>query len=538
MEETRLALLSVGDERGLVPLATGLVRLGYVLVAPARTKELLDQAGLAVVPIEQLTGVPAILGGQVETLHPAVHGGIVARRDHPQDLKTLRDFGVAPVDVVVANFAPPTPAGPPAIHDAGRVALVRAAALNHRDVWVLIDPLDYESALALIARGIPALEARKSLASKAFRHIAALDLALAQALAAPGQALPDAQPPPGGPAQSQQPIQTQPPEHAQPPAQPAGDLHLALDHELPLAGPNADQAKAALWRDLSGEWLRPVPYRQLHGPALTSSAVIDADAAWRAVLDLPERQFSAVVANCGQPCGAAAMQMSMAAAVLRAHDADPGAAAGATLAVNRAVDLGAARALASRPWQTVLAPEFEDEALDFLKSLPELRLISMGRAADGGGQVLRHLQVSSLGVLVRQAEPPSDGAAALAPLASATRIAVQESHRAAMALAWQLVRHSKSAAVVLTDDQGTVGIGAGQVSQADAAQIAAGKSRKGYKAIAAAFGAPLVSAEALTALVRAGVKVVVQPGGAPTDGEIIAAANAAGLAMVLTGQQR
>lgn len=538
MEETRLALLCVGDERGLVPLATGLVRLGYVLVAPARTKELLDQAGLAVVPIEQLTGVPAILGGQVETFHPAVHGGIVARRDHPRDLKTLRDFGVAPVDVVVANFAPLPSAGPPAVQDAGRVALVRAAALNHRDVWVLIDPSDYESALALIARGIPALEARRALASKALRHIAALDLALAQALTVAGQALPDAQPPPGGPAQSQQPEQTQPPPPSQQPAQSGGDLHLALDEELPLAGGGGAQSKAALWRDLSGEWLRLAPYRQLHGPALTHSAVVDADAAWRAVLDLPERQFCAVVANCGQPCGAAAMQMSLAAAVLRALDADPVAAAGATLAVNRVVDLGAARALAARPWQTVLAPEFEDEALDFLKSLPELRLIAMGRAATGGGQVLRHVQVSSLGVLVQQAATPGDGGAALATLASATRIPPQESQRGAMALAWQLVRHAKSAAVVLTDDQGTVGIGAGQVSQADAAQIAAGKSRKGYKAIAAAFGAPLVSAEALTALVRAGVKVVVQPGGSPTDAEVIAAADAAGLAMVLTGQQR
>lgn len=538
MEDTRLALLCVGDERGLVPLATGLVRLGYVLVAPARTKELLDQAGLAVVPIEQLTGVPAILGGQVETLHPAVHGGIVARRDHPRDLKTLRDFGVAPVDVVVANFAPLPSADPPAVQDAGRVALIRAAALNHRDVWVLIDPLDYESALALIARGIPALEARRALASKALRHIAALDLALSQALTVAGQALPDAQLPPAGPAQPQQPEQTQPPSPSKQPAQLGGDLHLALDQELPLASGGGAQGKAALWRDLSGEWLRLAPYRHLHGPALTYPAVIDADAAWRAVLDLPERQFCAVVANCGQPCGAAAMQMSLAAAVLRALDADPVAAAGATLAVNRVVDLGAARALAARPWQTVLAPEFEDEALDFLKSLPELRLIAMGRAATGGGQVLRDVQVSSLGVLVKRAEPPSDGVAALAILASATRIQAQESQRGAMALAWQLVRHAKSAAVVLTDDQGTVGIGAGQGSQADAAQIAAGKSRKGYKAIAAAFGAPLVSAEALTALVRAGVKVVVQPGGSPTDAEVIAAADAAGLAMVLTGQLR
>jgi phosphoribosylaminoimidazolecarboxamide formyltransferase/IMP cyclohydrolase len=538
MDETRLALLCVGDERGLVPLATGLVRLGYVLVAPARTKELLDQAGLAVVPIEQLTGVPAILGGQVETLHPAVHGGIVARRDHPHDLKTLRDFGVAPVDVVVANVAPPTPVGSAAIHDAGRVALIRAAALNYRDVWVLIDPLDYESALALIARGIPALEARKALAAKAFRHIAALDLALAQGLAVPGQALPDAQPAQAGPALAPMTAQAEAPTQAQQANQAAGDRQLALDQELPLAGGDGIQTTASLWRDPSGEWLRLVPYRQLHGPELTYSAVIDADAAWRAVLDLPERQFSAVVANCGQPCGAAAMQMSLAAAVLRALDADPGAAVGATLAVNRAIDLGAARALAPRPWQTVLAPEFEDEALDFLKSLPELRLIAMGRAATGGGQVLQHLQVSSLGVLVKRAEPPSDGLAALATLTAATRIAPQESHRAAMALAWQLVRHSKSAAVVLTDEQGSVGIGAGQMSQVDAAQIAAGKSRKGYKAIAAAFGAPLGSPDALAALVRAGVKVVVQPGGSPADAEVIAAANAAGLAMVLTGQQR
>ncbi len=542
MTSVRIALISVWDKTGIVPLARGLSQLGYTLVATGKSGAELAAAGLPVVSVEQLTGVPEILGGRVKTLHPAVHGGILARRDRPEDLKTLEDFGVAPVDVVVVNLYPfgkvvaePGTTFEDGIEniDVGGVALLRAAAKSHRDVWVAVDPQDYPLLLRKMAEAGGHSEMRKDLAIKAFRHTAHYDTAIAHWL--DGSA---------GPASAAKPTELAPQPAAAAPSQPAaapqaaGELQLALGDQTALRyGENPHQT-ASLWRDLRGEWVQAAPYQLLSGKPLSFNNLVDADVAWSAALDLPPHLFGAVVVKHANPCGAAAMQMSMAAAVFRAIDGDPVSAYGGIVALNRPVDLAAARGLADKFLEVILAPSFEDEALELLGAKPNLRLVSMGKRSES--RILREVKISHFGVLVQS---PDDGQASheaetLAATRVVTAVAPAADLQAAMAMAWSVVKHVKSNAIVLADDFGTVGIGAGQMSRVDAAVIAAGKCRKGYKPLVAASDGFFPFADGLEVLVRAGVKVIIQPGGSKRDDEVIAAANAAGLAMVMTGVRR
>lgn len=554
MSSVRIALISVWDKTGIVPLARGLDQLGYTLVATGKSRAELQAAGLPVVSVEQLTGVPEILGGRVKTLHPAVHGGILARRNRPEDLKTLLDFGVAPVDVVVVNLYPfgavvaePGATLEDAIEsiDVGGVAMLRAAAKSHQDVWVAVDPLDYPLLLRKMAEPGGHAEMRKDLAVKAFQYTAAYDAAIGRwldggsalapaGLAATGGTV-DAGPIPWGVADAPS-LQQPPPADAAP--QVEGELHLALGNEAALRyGENPHQS-ASLWRDLRGDWVQAAPCQVLHGKPLSYNNLVDADVAWSAALELPPHLFAAVVVKHGNPCGAAAMQMSMAAAVLRAIDADPVSAYGGIVALNRPLDLAAARALADKFLEVILAPSFEDEALELLAAKPSLRLVAMGMPHES--RILREVKVSHFGVLVQSPDDHSAGTSAdlLAAGQLVTTVSPLPVHLGAMAVAWSIVKYVKSNAIVLADEYGTVGIGAGQMSRVDAAVIAAGKCRKGYKPLVAASDGFFPFTDGLDVLVRAGVKVIVQPGGSKRDDEVISAANAAGLAMVMTGQRR
>lgn len=547
MSSVRIALISVWDKAGILPLARGLQQLGYTLVATGNSRAALLAAGLDVVPVEQLTGVPEILDGRVKTLHPAVYGGILARRDRAEDLQTLKDFGVAPIDVVVVNLYPfaavvgePTTTFAQGIEhiDVGGVALLRAAAKAHQDVWVAVDPQDYPLLLRKLAERGGGSEIRRDLAIKAFRHTAAYDTAIANWL--DGTSEPTAAPTADAAPQADRPAPRGAigPVGHQTHAGIQGDLQLPLGEEAKLRyGENPHQT-ASLWRDLSGEWVQAAPYQLLHGKPLSYNNLVDADVAWTAAMDLPPQLFGAVVVKHASPCGAAAMQMSITAAALRAIDADPVSAFGGIVALSRPVDLSAARALADKFLEVILAPAFEDEALEVLAAKPNLRLLAMGPRS--GSRILREVKVSHFGVLVQS--PDGEAAPSEAETLAAARVvttaAPTAAHQAAMAIAWSVVKFVKSNAIVLADDFGTVGIGAGQMSRVDAAVIAAGKCRKGYKPLVAASDGFFPFADGLDILARAGVKVIVQPGGSKRDDEVIAAANAAGIAMVMTGQRR
>ncbi|MBM4342735.1 MAG: bifunctional phosphoribosylaminoimidazolecarboxamide formyltransferase/IMP cyclohydrolase [Deltaproteobacteria bacterium] len=532
MIELRLALFEVADPTGATDLARQLTEAGYTVVANRTAAHEFAQAGVPFVLAEQLTGVPDILDGRVQTLHPAVHGGIVARRSHPDHMAALQQFNVAPIDIVVVNLWPfsamidtlgaagVAPDDMLCHAEIAGAALIRAAAGNYPDVLTLVDPDDYEPALEELVAGRLDVDRRKHLAAKAFRYLGHFDDAIAAWLA--GAQAPDPASAPAAPfGQAAHPRHRFGEEET---------VTLDLGAAEPLEGGENPQQSAWFHRDrraflvytpdIVADQIRQLPY----------AALLDADLAWAAARDLPVDLAGAVVVKHGNPTGAAALTTSVAGALLRAMDADPFAVSGAVLAVNRLFDLAAARALGDRPVSIVVAPEFEEEAWELLAQKPWIRPIALG--ALGDDPIKRLVHVTHLGVLIQQ---PDTVPLAIETALVATRMAPSPSEWRALDVAWRLCKHAKSNAVVIADENGSVGVGAGQVSRQDAATIAGGKCRKGYRPVAAASDGQLTGPEVLDTLLRFGVKALVQPGGSPRDAEIAAAADARGMTMVLTG---
>lgn len=538
MSKVRLALLSVSDKQDVTEVARRLAEQGLLLVASGGTEKALRMARLPVVAVSKLTGVGEFLDGRVKTLHPAIHGGILARRDRPSHLEALGQAGIAPIDVVVCNLYPfaETIARAGVTDDEaleqidiGGPAMIRAAAKNFRDVVVLVDPADYGPVLDAWEAGRLDATLRRQLAHKAFRHVAAYDGHIAQWLGGdeePGHAEPVAVAIAGEAAE--------PGPRTDPQAGPVladGDelLHLANPTALRY-GENPHQAASRL-DDRSATFVAASGWRQLHGKPLSYNNLLDADAAWALVADLHGAQAAACVVKHGNPCGAAVMPTSTAGAVLRALDGDPLSAYGGILAVNRPFDLAAARALGDRFVEVILAPDFDPEAVEALSARANLRLLAMG---DVRRAVLRELRATHFGLLVQD---PDASALELDGATVATQVQPTPQQWAALAMAWRVVKHVKSNAIVIADEHGTVGIGAGQMSRVDAATIAVGKCRKGYKPLAAASDAFFPFADGVETLLRCGVRAIVQPGGSKRDEEVIAAADAAGIAMVMRGER-
>jgi phosphoribosylaminoimidazolecarboxamide formyltransferase/IMP cyclohydrolase len=538
MAKVKLALLSVSDKQGIVEVGRRLAEQGLVLIASGGTEKALRMARLPVVAVSKLTGMGEFLDGRVKTLHPAVHGGILARRDQPAHMEALSQAGAAPIDVVVCNLYPfAETAARPGVQtdevleqiDIGGPAMVRAAAKNFRDVVVLVDPADYGPVLEAMEAGRLDEAMRRKLAHKAFAHVAQYDAAIAEWLA------PAAAPAVAGVATvevAEVPVQAAP--HTDPAAGPVladGDELLHLGDPAPLRyGENPHQS-AWQWTDRGGSFVEAGGWRQLQGKPLSYNNLLDADAAWALLADLHGAQAAACVVKHGNPCGAAVMPTSIAGAVLRALDADPLSAYGGILAVNRPLDLAAVRALGDRFVEVILAPDFDPEAVELLAAKTNLRLLAMGDVRRG---VRRELRASHFGLLVQE---PDASSLDLQGATVATQVQPTPQQWAALGIAWRVAKHVKSNAIVIADESGTVGIGAGQMSRVDAATIAVGKCRKGYKPIAAASDAFFPFADGVEALVRAGVRAIVQPGGSKRDEEVIAAADAAQIAMVLSGER-
>ncbi len=517
MAPLRLAIISVADQRGAPELAARLVQAGYTIVAGGSTAQFLASVGVPLLAADQLTGVPEILDGRVQTLHPAVHGGIVARRDRPEHLQTLNSYNVTPIDIVVVNLQPlavviadraaagwPEDAALDGIDIAG-AALVRSAAGNFNDVLTLVDPADYDQVLDDLSTGMLGLDHRKALAAKAFAHLASLDREVSAWLGGLPTTAGSAAPIDGG---------------------------LRIDLGVPELLPDSENPQQSTWHhaDATGLLTASPPELQEHAKTLTAALQRDGDLAWRAACDLPPGLAGAVVAKHGNPVGAASLTTSIAGALLRATDCDPAAIAGAVLAVNRPFDLAAARALGDKPIALVLAPRFDEEAVELLASKTHLQLLALG---DLGISGVRHMvQVTQFGVMMRTVDSvPLDLDAAVV----VTKASPTVSERRALDLAWRVAKHVRSNAVVIADENGTVGIGAGQVSRLDAGVIAVGKCRKGYRPLAAAADGPFLGPEALEPLFRCGLRAIVQPGGTLRDAEIAAAADALGISLLLTG---
>ncbi len=507
---TFCALLSVSDKTGLAEFARALHSAGGELVASGGTARRIADAGIPVHEVESVTGFPEILGGRVKTLHPAIHGGILARRveHHLNELKTHH---ITPIDLVVVNLYPfeETIAQPhvtlaTAIEeiDIGGVALLRAAAKNHESVTVVCDPADYAAVAESFAANGGSLEQRRQLALKAFRHTAAYDAAIAEYLA----------------------LQVE-----EPASEPAGPdmflpraLHLDLLRvQLNRYGENPHQAGG-----LYGYAGEKPSFEMLHGKEMSYNNWLDLDGAWQAAQDFPDP--TVVIVKHGNPCGLASAD-TLAEAYELAFAADPTSAFGGIIAVNRMLDADAARAMSELFLEVIAAPVYEPEALKILCAKKNLRV------ARFTGTPLRPLVLRSIigGVLVQERDQSQSD---MDP--ANWRVVTQRQPDAeqiqAMAFAWRAARWVKSNAIIYVNGRAVVGVGAGQMSRVDAVMMA------GHKAGERAHGAVMASdaffpfPDGVQLAAKHGVTAVVQPGGSLRDAEVIAAADRLGLAMVFT----
>lgn len=529
--EPRRALLSVSDKTGLVAFAGGLVDLGYELLSTGGTARALEAAGLPVTPVAEVTGVPEMLGGRVKTLHPAIFGGILARRDRLADQRDLAVHKIRPIDLVAVNLYPfQEAAGRPGAAledvieeiDIGGPSLIRAAAKNHVHVVVVTDPAQYGEVLEALRReGMVDRGLRYRLAVAAFRHTAQYDAAIAEDLARRIG---------GGPADF-------------PDRLALGFVKLGSLRY----GENAHQ-QAAFYRELFPAGPSVATARQLHGKPLSYNNVQDADAALGLVREFHEP--AAVAVKHTNPCGVACGRTA-AEAYRRARDADPVSIFGGIVALNRTLDVAAAEALVETFLEVVLAPDVTGGALSVLRQKRDLRVLAFGPLEDhpGGGateddrrarraavdrQRLEGYDLKKVagGLLVQELDAiPEDPR-------EWKRVAGPEVPAEAMRdlwFAWRVVKHAKSNAIVVARDLATLGVGAGQTNRIDAARFAL------ERAGAAAAGAVLASdaffpfPDVVEAAAGAGIRAIVQPGGSIRDKESIAAAETAGIAMFFTG---
>jgi phosphoribosylaminoimidazolecarboxamide formyltransferase/IMP cyclohydrolase len=502
------ALVSVYDKTGLEELGRGLAEAGVEIVSTGSTAARLRDAGVAVTAVDELTGFPECLDGRVKTLHPKVHAGILADRRLDDHVKQLAELGIEPFDLVVVNLYP-------FVHtvssgadqdecveqiDIGGPTMVRAAAKNHPSVAVVVSPSSYDEVLTAVRAGGTTLEQRKALAAQAFRHTASYDIAVASWM---GNVLsPDGDPWPGWVASSWK------------------------RADVLRYGENPHQAAALYVDEHFGGGLASA--QQLHGKQMSFNNYIDTDAARRAAYDFTE-PCVAIIKH-ANPCGIA-IGADVADAHRKAHACDPVSAFGGVIAVNRPVSLAMAEQVADIFTEVVVAPAYEDGAVEVLSRKPSIRVLVAPDVRPGGRIETRPV---TGGLLLQQADVFTAGDdPSTWTLAAAS--AVSDDVLADLAFAWRAIRAVKSNAILLASGGATVGVGMGQVNRVDAARLAVARAAERAAGSVAASDAFFPFADGLQVLLDAGVRAVVEPGGSVRDEEVIAAANAAGVPLYFTG---
>ncbi|MEJ5868978.1 bifunctional phosphoribosylaminoimidazolecarboxamide formyltransferase/IMP cyclohydrolase [Pseudokineococcus sp. 5B2Z-1] len=522
----RRALVSVWDKTGLEDLARGLHDAGVALVSTGSTASRIAAAGVPVTAVEDLTGFPECLDGRVKTLHPRVHAGILADRRRPEHEAQLADLGVEPFDLVVVNLYPfeRTVASGAGVEecveqiDIGGPSMVRAAAKNHPSVAVVTSPDAYDEVLAAAAGGGFDLAARARLAARAFAATAAYDAAVAawtRDVLVPSTA-------------GQEPVAEDGAGDA--PGAPPERLELAYARTASLRYGENPHQRAALYRPAGGAAAPGLAgAEQLHGKEMSFNNWTDADAAWRAAHDHDE-PCVAIIKH-ANPCGIA-VATDVATAHRAAHACDPVSAFGGVIAVNRPVTAAMAEQVAEVFTEVVVAPAFDADALEVLTRKKNVRLLRAD--APAGGDRLEVKPVDG-GLLVQTADrlqAPGDDPSGWTLAAGAP---VGADVLADLAFAWRAVRAVRSNAVLLASGRATTGVGMGQVNRVDSARLAVARAGERAAGSVAASDAFFPFADGLQVLLDAGVRAVVQPGGSVRDEEVVAAAQAAGAALYLTG---
>ncbi len=506
----RRALISVYDKTGLEELARALAEAKVEIVSTGSTAARISDAGIPVTKVEEVTEFPECLDGRVKTLHPRIHAGILADVRLPAHVEELASMGVAPFELVVSNLYPfvetvrsgATPDEVIEQIDIGGPSMVRAAAKNHASVAVVVNPGEYDAAIAAIAAGGFTLAERQALAVEAFRHTATYDIHVASWMGNVVAADDEGTGFPGWVAMS-------------------ATRRASLRY-----GENPHQGAALYTDDASAGGIANA--QQLHGKEMSYNNYVDVDAAWRAAHD--HDGVTVAVIKHANPCGIA-VGTDVADAHAKAHACDPVSAYGGVIATNREVTAAAARQVAEIFTEVIAAPSYEPEALEILTAKKNLRIL----VVEGGRGAGEYRPISG-GLLLQQADridaagdDPATWTLAAGPKASQETLAD-------LAFAWRSVRATKSNAILLAKDGASVGVGMGQVNRVDASRLAvarAGEERA--KGAVAASDAYFPFADGFQILADAGVVAVVEPGGSIRDAEVIDAAAAAGVSLYFTG---
>jgi phosphoribosylaminoimidazolecarboxamide formyltransferase / IMP cyclohydrolase len=508
----RRALLSVSDKRGVVDFARGLAELGVEMVSTGGTARELESAGLEVRGIEDFTGFPEIMGGRVKTLHPKLYAGLLARRDDAEHLRQAAENGVEFVDLVCVNLYPfERTAGRFGVGedeviediDIGGPAMIRASAKNHAFTVVVVRPESYDAVLEELREGdgLLSLRTREWLAAEAFSYTARYDTAISRWFAEKTEEFPQ--------------------------------LHLRAFEkvtELPY-GENPHQ-RAAYYAQVGARAHVLSQVRQHHGKQISYNNILDLDAARALLRDLGDDPACVIIKH-NNPCGAA-VSASLLDAYRRAFECDPLSAFGGVIAVNRPVDLATAQALTEQFVEVLFAPGYEDGALEALSVKQDVRLLE---DQERRIPLLSEKDIRQVtgGLLVQDRDLVGEGRDQMDVV---TRRAPSEEEWADLLFAWRVCRHVRSNAIVIARGGATVGIGAGQMSRVDSVRLAVEKARvPDLRRAVLASDAFFPFSDGPQLAIEAGVSAIVQPGGSRRDGEVIAAAEAAGVAMVFTGRR-
>jgi phosphoribosylaminoimidazolecarboxamide formyltransferase/IMP cyclohydrolase len=499
----RRALISVYEKDRLLEVGKALQAAGVEIVSTGSTAQTLMAAGVSVTEVSAYTGFPEIMNGRVKSLHPRIHAGILADQNNPEHLSAISELDIAPFDLVIINLYPfaGTVASGATFEesieqiDIGGPAMLRAAAKNHSSVAVISDPSQYDLLLEAISAGGFTQDERRQLALDVFRVTAQYDLAIATWLgASDSQQLPEW----------------------------FGQIWSRKNALRYGENPHQDAAIYA------GTGSGVVNAHQLHGKEMSFNNYTDADAAWRAVRD--HRDPAVAIMKHANPCGIAVCALGVAVAYQHAHECDPVSAFGGVVAANRKVDLAMAEPLSKVFTEVVIAPDYDQDALELLMKKPSIRILK----AEVTPLDKFELRPVSGGVLLQESDLIDADGDSPAHWKQVCGPQVDEQAMKDLEFAWRSVRSVKSNAIILASMTTSVGIGMGQVSRVDSARLAVSRAGDRAKGSVAASDAFFPFADGLQILIDAGITAVVQPGGSVRDEEVIAAAQSAGIAMFFT----
>ena len=499
----RRALISVYDKTRLIEVGSALNAAGVEILSTGSTAKNLADAGIPVIEVSQYTAFPEIMGGRVKTLHPRIHSGILADQNNPEHLAAIADLDIAPFDLVIINlypFAETIASGAGFAEcieqiDIGGPSMLRGAAKNHGSVAVISHPAQYDQLITAISAGGFTEAERRQLALEVFRTTAQYDLAIANWLGElDSNELPDW----------------------------FGQIWSRKSSLRYGENPHQD---AAIY---SGTTSGIVNAQQLHGKEMSFNNYTDADAAWRAVLD--HRDPAVAIMKHANPCGVAVCELGVAVAYQHAHECDPVSAFGGVVAANRKVDLAMAEPLSKIFTEVLIAPDFDEDALELLMKKPSIRILKCDVTTINPLE----LRPVSGGMLLQATDVIDADGDSPAHWNQVSGDPVDLQTMKDLEFAWRSVRSVKSNAILLAKMTASVGIGMGQVNRVDSARLAVSRAGDRVKGSVAASDAFFPFADGLQILIDAGVTAVVQPGGSVRDEEVIAAAKAAGIAMFFT----